>query len=148
MNSIFFNAHHSPIGAFASFTLGFPGASGGFDLELGRPPRQNIYIGLETEDGHYEALPFFAGGDDESKRYDVEQASGAQPAESAAGPQVASISKDRIKRDFRLSTDTWEAGDLTFRLYSPVQSIPDPAICRCGGAEAGAGAVHYGRADC
>jgi hypothetical protein len=28
----FFNAHHSPVGAFASFTLGFPGASGGLEL--------------------------------------------------------------------------------------------------------------------
>ncbi|MBB5326360.1 hypothetical protein HNQ34_003513, partial [Anoxybacillus tepidamans] len=27
--NMFFNAHHSPVGAFASFTLGFPGKSGG-----------------------------------------------------------------------------------------------------------------------
>lgn len=55
----FFNAHHSPIGAFASFTLGFKGASGGFDLEIGKPPRQNIFIGLERADGKgYDTLPF------------------------------------------------------------------------------------------
>ncbi|MBW5447695.1 beta-xylosidase [Cohnella sp. CFH 77786] len=122
----FFNAHHSPIGAFASFTLGFPGGSGGFDLELGRPPRQSVYIGLESETGGYEALPFFTGGDDESKRYDVENAAGAQPAEAVSGPRVVSFARDRVKRDFRLSTDTWQAGDLTFTLYSPVQPVPDP----------------------
>ena len=38
----FFNAHHSPIGAFASFTLGFPGKEGGFDLEQGRPPSKTF----------------------------------------------------------------------------------------------------------
>ena len=47
----FYNAHHSPIGAFASFTLGFPGKKGGFDLEQGRPPEQNIYIGLDPIGG-------------------------------------------------------------------------------------------------
>lgn len=57
--SIFYNAHHSPIGAFASFTLGYKGAKGGLGLELGKPADQNIYIGLQSSDGeHYEALPF------------------------------------------------------------------------------------------
>jgi hypothetical protein len=45
---IFFNAHHSPMGAFASFTLGYKGASGGLGLELASPANQNIYIGLEA----------------------------------------------------------------------------------------------------
>ncbi len=57
----FFNAHHSPIGAFASFTLGFPGPGGGLDLELGQSPRKNVYVGAESveQPGLYEALPFF-----------------------------------------------------------------------------------------
>jgi len=33
MSNIFFNARHSPIGAFASFTLGFKGSSGGLGLD-------------------------------------------------------------------------------------------------------------------
>ena len=73
--NMFFNAHHSPLGAFASFTLGFPGAGGGLDLELGRSPRQNVYIGAESleKEGTYEAFPFFTSSDDdESKRYDIE----------------------------------------------------------------------------
>ena len=48
MNEIFFNAHHSPMGAFASFTLGCRGAKGGLGLELSKPADQNIFIGLET----------------------------------------------------------------------------------------------------
>jgi len=71
--NIFFNAHHSPIGAFSSFTLGFPENGGGLDLELGRSPRQNVYIGLETnEKGIYQTLPFHLGAESEAARYDIE----------------------------------------------------------------------------
>jgi xylan 1,4-beta-xylosidase len=122
----FFNAHHSPIGAFASFTLGFPGAGGGFDLELGRSPRQNIFIGLERRDGKgYDTLPFHTrSGDDESKRYDIEN-----PDPSPDKPHLLfPFAKEEITRDFRLSTDTWSAGDLTFRILSPVRPVPDPEL--------------------
>ncbi|WP_340024012.1 glycoside hydrolase family 52 protein [Paenibacillus sp. FSL K6-1096] len=120
----FFNAHHSPIGSFSSFTLGFKGASGGFDLELGRPPRQNIYIGLERRDGRgYDTLPFHEqGSDDESKRYDIEN-----PDPNPDKPQILfHYGDEEITRDFRLATDTWQAGDLTFRILSPVRPVPDP----------------------
>lgn len=43
MNTIFYNAHHSPIGAFASFTLGMPGAKGGLGLELQGPADQSVH---------------------------------------------------------------------------------------------------------
>lgn len=119
----FFNAHHSPIGAFASFTLGFPGATGGFDLERGVPPQQNVYIGLQKRDGNsYEALPFYEGADDETKRYAAEHGSSL----SDGGQIVSVFPPDAITRDFRLCTDTWQAGDLTFRIYSQVRSVPDP----------------------
>lgn len=120
----FFNAHHSPIGSFSSFTLGFQGASGGFDLELGRPPRQNIYIGLARKDGRgYDTLPFHEQvSDDESKRYDIEN-----PDPSPDKPQTLfHFGEDEITRDFRLTTDSWQAGDLTFRILSPVRPVPDP----------------------
>ncbi|WP_248930341.1 glycoside hydrolase family 52 protein [Paenibacillus hamazuiensis] len=124
--NMFFNAHHSPIGAFASFTLGFPGSGGGLDLELGRSPRQNVYIGVESPDreGIYEALPFFASQDDESKRYDIEN-----PDPEPNKPRIIlPFPQDAVKRDFRLGTDTWTAGDLTFTVYSQVQPVPDPAL--------------------
>ncbi|WP_424767399.1 glycoside hydrolase family 52 protein [Paenibacillus sp. sgz302251] len=122
--NIFFNAHHSPIGAFASFTLGFPGSGGGLDLELGRPPRENVFIGVESADreGMYDTLPFFDVVDDESKRYDIEN-----PDPDQNKPRILfHYDKADIERDFRLSTDKWTAGDLTFQIYSPVHSVPDP----------------------
>lgn len=122
--NMFFNAHHSPIGSFSSFTLGFKGAAGGFDLEAGKPPRQNIYIGLQRKDSdHFDTLPFHEQlGDDESKRYDIEN-----PDPNQNKPRVLHpFADEEITREFSLTTDTWKAGDLTFRIYSPVRSVPDP----------------------
>lgn len=31
-----------------------------------------------------------------------------------------------IRREFRLGTDTWTAGDFTFRVFSPMSTLPDP----------------------
>jgi xylan 1,4-beta-xylosidase len=120
MNKVFFNAHHSPMGAFASFTLGYKGAKGGLGLELGKPADQNVYIGVESTKGsHYEALPFFAGSEDESKRYDVEKA-----ATEMKLPAILPF--ENVKRDFKLTSDSFQAEDLTFTIYSPVAAVPDP----------------------
>ncbi|OCT13393.1 beta-xylosidase [Paenibacillus pectinilyticus] len=125
MKNQFFNAHHSPVGAFASFTLGFPGKSGGFDLEQARPPKQNIYIGLESkEGGTYDSLPFFEQAvEDESQRYDIENPDPNPNKKKLLFP----FAQEDIRRDFKVSTDTWKAGDLEFSLISPTQSVPDPA---------------------
>lgn len=122
----FFNAHHAPIGAFSSFTLGFPGKGGGLDLELGRSPRQNVYIGAESVDkeGMYEAFPFFEPQElDESARYDIAR---VQRISDRPG-LVVPIPEERIERHFKLATDTWTTEDLSFTIYSPCRSIPDPA---------------------
>lgn len=124
-----FNAHHSPVGAFASFTLGRFGRNGGFGIELCGPARENVYIGLENRrGGTLELLPFFEGSDDESKRYDVE----AEPSQTGSkGPALKAFSPAKIKRCFGVATDSWEAGDLHFTLHSPIKSAPDPL---CAGA--------------
>ena len=126
--SPFFNAHHAPIGAFASFTLGAPGASGGLGLELGKPADQNVFVALETrEGGAFEALPFFKSddaADEERRRYDVEEANQALP--EWQGAPFRAFPEEAVRRDFHVATDTWTAGDLTFTLYSPVRSVPDP----------------------
>lgn len=125
--NLFFNAHHSPIGAFSSFTLGFPGNGGGLDLELGRPPRRDVYIGAETVDreGIYEAFPFFTSADtDESKRYDIEN----MDPDPNKPKIIFPFSKESIQRDFQLGTDTWKSGDLSFTIYSQVRPVPDPAV--------------------
>ncbi|WP_426452605.1 glycoside hydrolase family 52 protein [Paenibacillus sp. S-38] len=120
--NLFFNAHHAPIGAFASFTLGFRGKRGGLGLELGKPADENIYIGFESRSGgYYEALPFYEEVEDASARYDVEKA-----GEKGKASGLISFGESSISREFRTGTDTWRAGDLTFRVYSPVRSVPEP----------------------
>lgn len=130
-NNIFFNAHHSPVGAFASFTLGFPGAKGGLGLELGRPAEQNIYIGVEGEkENVFYALPFFEGAEDESSNYEVgnnpDGGHGITETKKFAEIVLKSFKKNDIQREFNLGTDTWRAGNLSFTIYTPSYAVPDP----------------------
>jgi hypothetical protein len=123
MTNIFFNAAHSPIGACASFTLGFPGAAGGLGIELGKPAEQNVYIGLENaRNADFQALPFFQRGGDDLWTFEAS----AEPR-----PQSPNILKKfkraSIRREFSAATDIWTAGDLTLKIISPILPIPDPA---------------------
>ena len=114
-----FNAQHSPIGAFASFTLGSRGAKGGLAMELGKPADQNVFIGLEDQTGDtFSCLPFFDAMVDESTRFDV----------TSSGERKQSILRayedKEIAREFSPQRDTWIAGDLRFSIYTPVCSAP------------------------
>ncbi|MDO7905319.1 glycoside hydrolase family 52 protein [Paenibacillus sp. JX-17] len=132
-NNQFYNVQHAPIGAFASFTLGFKGKKGGLGLELGKPADHNVYIGFQSRDGaNYELLPFFEQIEDAAARYDIEKADEGeqdQPNSSSDSSNVAlkAFPDGGIKRTLSTAADTWEAGDVTFRIYSPVRSVPDPA---------------------
>ena len=118
--SIFYNAFHSPIGSHSSFTLGCLGQNGGLGLELGCPANENIYIGVEDKaGGTFKALPFFSGTESDAARYDHDKKSGKKEV-------VAPYALNKIKRDFNMGTDQWTADDLSFTVYSPVCSVPDP----------------------
>jgi len=122
-NDPFFNTQHSPIGAFASFTLGARGAKGGFGLELGRPADQSVYIALESAEtpGRFEALPFYEDIEDESLRFDVE-GEGTQ-----ARVELTRFADEAIARTLSPVRDEWAAGDLRFVIHTPAGSAPDPA---------------------
>ena len=63
--NISFNAHHSPIGAFFSFTCGHGSAGGGMAVQSGRPAAQDIFVGIKDGDRMSDAplrcLPLFSG---------------------------------------------------------------------------------------
>jgi hypothetical protein len=133
----FFNAHHSPMGAFASFTLGHPGSTGGFGLELGRPAEHPVFIGAESREdpNRFEALPFLdvQAAEEERRRYEVESGGDADapPAQEEGMPPaptagIAPWARESIRREFGVATDRWIAGDVTFEILSPVFRIPDP----------------------
>ena len=117
----FYNVQHAPIGAFASFTLGYPGAKGGFGLELGRPANESVYIGLESRYGSFfEALPFFKDSEDPTRLYD-------QNAKIEKSDLLHPFRAEEITRELGMASDRWQAGDLTFTLHSPRHGVPNPA---------------------
>lgn len=123
MQNIFFNACHSPVGAYSSFTVGYPGRSGGLGSDLGRPALQDIYIGCESHTAHvFEALPFYKIENWE------EEAKAHKPAH--APTLVKPFHKGSIHRNFQLASDVWTAGDLSFRILTPIHGIPNPATAR------------------
>ncbi len=133
MAAIFYNAHHSPIGAFASLTLGCKGATGGLGLELAQPANQPVYMGLQSKDGQYiDMLPFYGsvGQADPAARFQVEQAPGEGIKEESKGSSALKLrpfADTDISRNMAASIDEWHAGDLVVRVISPVMPVPDPA---------------------
>nr|WP_242533228.1 glycoside hydrolase family 52 protein [Niveibacterium umoris] len=124
----FINAHHSPLGAFASFTLGYPGASGGFDLERGQPPKEPVFVMLESANaaGSFDALPFCdAMSQDEAARFST-----AHDDLNRIGASVSInvFPDEAIRREFGIARDSWRAGDLRFTVLTPALSAPDPDV--------------------
>ena len=86
-----FNAQHSPMGAFMSFTCGNPGTKGGIGLQIGQPADQEVFVGLIDGDRYADAplqsLPFYIGA--------VSKAAEAFTAEQA-GPSEANVRPDAV----------------------------------------------------
>ncbi|MCL2220355.1 MAG: glycoside hydrolase family 52 protein [Chitinispirillia bacterium] len=122
MANIFYNSHHSPVGAFASFTLGYKGASGGLGIELTGPACQNVYIGAESAvHGEYQALPFYKGQPvDDGCRPNSRQ--GERPKYA----KITQFAYDEITRETTPGCDRWRAGDIEFTIYTPHLPVPDP----------------------
>src|SRR4051812_32925582 len=122
-SSVSFNAHHSPVGAFASFTLGCRGPRGGLGLELAGPADESVYVGLEDKEGDsYRTLPFYGGSEQpqEASDYDVDGLSDLRFASS-----ISPFADSDIRRNFGAGIDEWRAGDLTFRIISPPIAVPN-----------------------
>src|SRR5688572_9882721 len=122
-----FNAQHSPMGAFMSFTCGHFGTGGGIGVEIGKPANQNLFIGVKRGDRKsretIKCLPFArqaAQGGASAADYQIENA-------PVAAPSFSFYSIDEISRHFGWATDSWTTADLTFSLYTPFGSIPEPA---------------------
>lgn len=123
MKQIFYNTQHSPVGAFASFTLGAKGAKGGLGLELAGPACENIWIGCEDRQGmHAKALPFFAdAGTSGEEQFGVE-------SENRTVGRIQPFAPGDLIRELSAGRDTWIAGDLRFTIYTQAPQIPDPEL--------------------
>jgi hypothetical protein len=124
-----FNAQHSPMGAFMSFTCGHFGSRGGIGLQMGQPADQNVFVGLKEGDRYTDVplrcLPFYAGAtSDAARAFLVEQAG---PAEQNVRPDATPFPGEQIERRYGWCSDAWRAGDLTFAISTPFGSLHDPA---------------------
>jgi len=143
----FYNSQHSPVGAFASFTLGFKGASGGLGVELAGPACQNVYIGAESADrpGHFSALPFYKDvldhrveteptaqdvWGDSDKQSGVQQELSSQEGciDDGQTVKIVPFADGEITRRTTPARDVWRCGDLEFKIYTPFPSVPDMAL--------------------
>ena len=125
--NISFNAQHSPMGAFMSFTCGNFGTRGGVGLQIGQPGNQDIYIGVKDGDRKSESvprcLPFFQGNArDAAAAFLVE----AGPEQQTAKEKVQPYRAEQIKRFYGWGTDQWQTDELEFSIHTPFGSIPDP----------------------
>ena len=64
-----YHAHHSPMGAHSSFTIGMLGAEGGMALEKGSPASSAVFIGYRTENGIMYSFPFSKEMENEAERF-------------------------------------------------------------------------------
>lgn len=115
-----FHAHHSPVGAHSSLTLGMFGSPGGFAIEGDRAGNQNIYVG-SIEKEQVNLFPFFANDSaNEALSYDPK----AKSANNNRSLHV--FSEEEIERNYGPATDSFRAGELTFEIITPFFYIPSP----------------------
>ena len=115
-----FHAHHSPMGAHASFTLGMFGANGGMALEKGEPADQSIFIGYRSESGLTRLFPFYENLVNDAERF--------SQGDSQNEARTVEFRDDEIQRNYQWSTDQFVAPGIDFKIKTPFFPIPDPAI--------------------
>ena len=124
--NIAFNAHHSPIGTYLSFTCGHFGTKGGLAAQLGKPANQDLFIGIKDGDRYapvpLQLLPFFDGAD----KLDP-QAAFTQQSTTTNPQRFAPYTKNQITRYYGHATDRWKTPDFEFSIYTPFAPIPDPS---------------------
>ncbi|MGC6505395.1 MAG: glycoside hydrolase family 52 protein [Coraliomargaritaceae bacterium] len=114
-----FHAHHSPMGAHSSMTLGVFGACGGMALERGSPAQEGVYVGYRTASGKLFSMPFSEGTSNDAERY--------SQSESSSGCSSFVFGDEDIEREYSWASDRFTAPGLAFEVITPFFSIPDPA---------------------
>lgn len=113
-----FHAHHSPIGAHSSFTVGMSNAAGGMALERGCPADSSVYAGYRTASGKMFSMPFCREISNGAERYS--QSDKVTTCESFV------FEEGDIRREYKWASDCFEAPGLQFSVITPFFSIPDP----------------------
>ncbi len=117
--TISYHGHHSPMGAHSSFTLGRLGASCGMATEKGAAADSSVYIGYRSASGVMHSFPFYKEMENEAERF-------TQSDEDVVATNHI-FAEDEIERTYGWATDQFEAPGIRFSIYTPFESIPDPA---------------------
>jgi len=117
-----YHTQHSPLGAFASFTIGLHDSPGGFGQSLSTPATQNHYVGFRPagEDA-WRLLPFF------QPPKSNETAFTGTGAKTLKAPAFRALQGGEFSRVLGWASDTWTAGGMTYALYSPFDRIEEIA---------------------
>ena len=83
-----------------------------------------VIDGDRYADAPLQSLPFYVGA--VSKAAEAFTAEQAGPSEANVRPDAVPLKLEEIERRYGWCTDTWRAGDMTFTVYTPFSSIPDP----------------------
>ncbi len=139
MTAIDFHAHHSPLGAYATFTCGRFSAGGGLTVQAAKPADHELVIGWVEPSRQVHCLPFVRKRDLTVSGLDdalpppppLDQAVGASTLSSfgdsgAKRGRVRRQVLDDVVRAYLLGTDTWTSGDFSFSIATPVAALPDP----------------------
>lgn len=117
-----FMTHHSPVGAWSSFTFGLPGLGVGIDHEqLKVDATGDLLVAVSRGPGQVRMLPFFAGAKGED--YEGKVAGNTPPA---AFKRWSVVPARELQRRLTPGVDEFTAGDLRLRVYSPRLPLPDP----------------------
>jgi len=115
-----FHAHHAPVGALASLTVGRHGFRSGPAMENGRAGEGGLLAGWHQAGGPIHLLPFFPLSESDRARY-VQDTTDSSSARRLVPPS-------ELRRDYGWATDRWIAGDLTCDILTPVEVLPDPNV--------------------
>jgi xylan 1,4-beta-xylosidase len=125
-----YHTQHAPMGAFASFTVGLPGARGGLGQSLPGPAEQNVYAGFrrasssgEAEGESWTLLPFHQANAVAAMAAFLGEAA-AHDAPPAAVPHT--LDAAQIERRLGWASDAWRAGVFSFRVLSPFAVTGEP----------------------
>ena len=122
-----YHTQHAPFGAFASFTLGLPGARGGFGQSLSGPADHDVYAGFRhlTAEGSptqpWQLLPFFQ----RPAVAAVAAFTGENTAPTSHEPRALPIAS--VERRLGWASDTWRHGGFSLRILSPFDRTTDPS---------------------
>lgn len=119
-----YHSQHSPLGAFASFTVGLVGAGGGFGTALRGPANQSLTIGYRrSTDAAWSLLPFYVPPTAVAEAAFVGEDVALN--ERPPAPRQA-LAPEHIQRTLGWASDTWRSDGFTFALLSPFQRVADP----------------------